>query len=62
MKFKVNMGLMCVIALSATPITVFARAWAEAAGLTNFNLAGKGALSADDPKVGQGVRLWFAKQ
>jgi SAM-dependent methyltransferase len=38
------------------------RAWAEAAGLTGFNLAGKGALSADDPKVGQGVWLWFAKQ
>jgi hypothetical protein len=37
------------------------RAWAEAAGLTHFNLAGKGAISAD-PKVGQGVWLWFTKQ
>jgi SAM-dependent methyltransferase len=36
--------------------------WAEAAGLTGFNLAGKGALSADDPKVGQGVWLWFTKE
>ena len=38
------------------------QAWAEAAGLTDFTLAGKGAISADDPKVGQGVWLWFAKQ
>jgi SAM-dependent methyltransferase len=38
------------------------REWAEAAGLTSFNLAGKGALSADDPKVGQGVWLWFTKE
>jgi SAM-dependent methyltransferase len=38
------------------------RAWAEAAGLADFNLAGKGAISADDPKVGQGVWLWFTKQ
>jgi ubiquinone/menaquinone biosynthesis C-methylase UbiE len=38
------------------------RAWAEAAGLTDFDLAGKGAISADDPKVGQGVWLWFTKQ
>jgi SAM-dependent methyltransferase len=37
------------------------RGWAEAAGLTNFNLAGKGAISADDPRVGQGVWLWFTK-
>jgi SAM-dependent methyltransferase len=36
--------------------------WAEAAGLTGFNLAGRGAISADDPKVGQGVWLWFTKQ
>jgi ubiquinone/menaquinone biosynthesis C-methylase UbiE len=38
------------------------REWAEAAGLTNFNLAGKGAISADDSKVGQGVWLWFTKE
>lgn len=37
------------------------RQWAEAAGLSDFNLAGQGALSADDPKVGQGVWLWFTK-
>jgi hypothetical protein len=37
------------------------QAWAEAAGLTNFNLAGKSAISADDPNVGQGVWLWFTK-
>jgi hypothetical protein len=30
--------------------------------ITNFNLAGKGAISADDPKVGQGVWLWFTKE
>jgi SAM-dependent methyltransferase len=35
---------------------------AEAAGLSGFEVAGKGALSADDPKVGQGVWLWFTKQ
>ena len=38
------------------------REWAEAAGLANFNLAGKGAIFADDPKVGQGVWLWFTNQ
>ena len=37
------------------------RGWAEAAGLTDFHLAGKGAIAADDPKVGQGVLLWFTK-
>jgi len=37
------------------------REWAEAAGLLGFEVAGKGALSADDPKVGQGVWLWFTK-
>ena len=36
------------------------RGWAEAAGLADFHLAGKGAISAD-PKVGQGVWLWFTK-
>lgn len=38
------------------------RQWADAAGLSEFELAGKGALSADDLKVGQGVWLWFTKQ
>jgi SAM-dependent methyltransferase len=38
------------------------RGWADAAGLSDFELAGKGALSADDPRVGQGVWLWFTKQ
>jgi len=37
------------------------RHWAQAAGLSDFEVAGKGALSADDPKVGQGVWLWFTK-
>jgi hypothetical protein len=36
--------------------------WAKAAGLNDFNLAGQGALSADDPEVGQGVWLWFTKK
>lgn len=38
------------------------REWAEASGLSDFELAGNGALSADDPKVGQGVWLWFTKK
>jgi len=37
------------------------RRWAESAGLKNYELAGKGAISADDPRVGQGVWLWFTK-
>lgn len=37
------------------------RAWAESACLMGFRLAGKGAISSDDPKVGQGVWLWFTK-
>lgn len=37
------------------------REWADAAGLRGFSVAGKGALSADDSKVGQGVWLWFTK-
>jgi SAM-dependent methyltransferase len=36
--------------------------WASRAKLPNFEIAGKGAVSADDPKVGQGVWLWFTKQ
>ncbi len=38
------------------------REWAQTAGLSGFEIAGKGALSADDPKTGQGVWLWFEKQ
>ena len=34
---------------------------AAAAGLPDFEVAGRGALSAEDPKVGQGVWLWFSK-
>ncbi len=37
------------------------RQWAEAAGLVGYEIAGKGALSAEDPRVGQGVWLWFGK-
>lgn len=38
------------------------REWAAQAEIPNFKVAGKGALSADDPQVGQGVWLWFTKQ
>jgi len=38
------------------------RKWAEAAGLTEYELAGKGAISTDDPKVGQGIWIWFTKK
>jgi ubiquinone/menaquinone biosynthesis C-methylase UbiE len=37
------------------------RKWAEAAGLTDFTVLGKGAVSADDPDVGQGVWLLIEK-
>lgn len=37
------------------------REWATKAKIPDFEIAGKGAISADDPKVGQGVWLWFAK-
>jgi SAM-dependent methyltransferase len=37
------------------------RQWADAAGLPDFEIAGKGAISAEDPRVGQGVWLWFSK-
>ena len=37
------------------------RKWAEKAGLSNFHVAGRGAICADDPDVGQGVWLWFTK-
>ena len=36
--------------------------WATAAGLTEFTVLGKGAISADDPQVGQGVWLQFEKK
>ncbi len=38
------------------------RQWAQAAGLQGFEVLGSGALSADDPRVGQGVWLLFRKQ
>jgi SAM-dependent methyltransferase len=38
------------------------QAWAEAAGLADFQVMGKGAVSADDPRVGQGVWLVFEKK
>lgn len=37
------------------------RAWAQAARLPNFKVLGKGAISADDPDVGQGVWLLIEK-
>ncbi len=37
------------------------RQWAEAAGLEGFEVLGTGAISADDPRVGQGVWLLFRK-
>ena len=38
------------------------RAWAARAEIPDFSMAGKGAISADDPKVGQGIWLWFTKR
>ena len=38
------------------------REWAEAACLRHVQIMGKGALSADDPRVGQGVWLLLEKQ
>lgn len=35
--------------------------WAEAAGLKDFTVMGKGAISAEDERVGQGVWLLFEK-
>lgn len=35
--------------------------WAEEAGLRNFEVLGRGAISADDPRVGQGVWLLLQK-
>jgi len=37
------------------------RQWAEAAGLRKFEVFGQGAISADDPRVGQGVWLLYEK-
>ena len=37
------------------------RKWAEEAGLPNFRVLGRGAISADDPDVGQGVWLVYQK-
>lgn len=37
------------------------RQWATKSGIPEFEIAGRGAISADDPKVGQGVWLWFTK-
>ncbi|NQT11768.1 MAG: hypothetical protein HQ582_03405, partial [Planctomycetes bacterium] len=36
--------------------------WAKAAGLTDFQVMGHGAISADDKRVGQGVWLLFRKK
>jgi ubiquinone/menaquinone biosynthesis C-methylase UbiE len=36
--------------------------WAQDAGLKDFRVLGQGALSADDPQVGQGVWLLLVKQ
>jgi len=38
------------------------RRWAQDAGLPQFTVMGRGALSADDPWVGQGVWLLYEKQ
>lgn len=37
------------------------REWAESAGLPRFEVLGRGAVSADDPRVGQGVWLLMEK-
>jgi SAM-dependent methyltransferase len=38
------------------------REWAEDAGLPEFEVMGRGAISAEDPRVGQGVWLLFEKK
>ena len=38
------------------------REWAEGAGLPEFQVMGKGAISAEDERVGQGVWLLFEKK
>jgi SAM-dependent methyltransferase len=37
------------------------RAWAEAAGLPDYEVMGQGAISAEDARVGQGVWITFEK-
>lgn len=37
------------------------RQWAEKAGLPKFEILGKGAISDEDPRVGQGVWILFEK-
>jgi SAM-dependent methyltransferase len=37
------------------------RQWAEAAGLSDYEVMGKGAISAEDERVGQGTWLLFEK-
>jgi len=36
--------------------------WAEAADMKEFTVMGKGAISAEDPRVGQGVWLLYEKK
>ena len=36
--------------------------WARDAGLTEFEVMGEGAISAEDARVGQGVWLLFTKK
>ncbi|MFZ5832181.1 MAG: class I SAM-dependent methyltransferase [Planctomycetota bacterium] len=36
--------------------------WADDAGLSEYEVMGKGAISAEDARVGQGVWLWFDKK
>lgn len=38
------------------------RQWAENAKLPKFEVMGKGAISDEDPRVGQGVWLLFEKE
>ena len=38
------------------------RSWAEAAGLAEFEVMGQGGISAEDPRVGQGVWILFEKK
>lgn len=38
------------------------RKWAQEAGLTDFEVMGEGAISAADPRVGQGVWLFLRKK
>jgi hypothetical protein len=36
--------------------------WAQGAGLTDFEITGKGAISAGDRRAGQNVWLLFTKE